>query len=110
MDGVIRVSYAEIARPIAILEMSESVLIENDTEVSPDRKSLMLKSLHDGSCAYLAADTLCRINPPIQASVGYFRSGGRTWIMPRLALVYDCKSVILLTESDAAAISKKMGE
>ena len=25
--------------------------------------SLMLKSLFDGSCAYLTADNLCRINP-----------------------------------------------
>ena len=38
--------------------MSESDFIERETEIAPDRKSLP-----DGSCAYLAADNLCRINP-----------------------------------------------
>ena len=62
-DGIVRVSDAEIARIAAFLGMSESDFIERETELAPDRKSLILKSGPDGSCAYLAADNLCRINP-----------------------------------------------
>ena len=56
-------SEAEIARIAAFLGMSEDDFIERETEVAPDRKSLVLKSRPDGSCAYLTADNLCRINP-----------------------------------------------
>ena len=57
-DGIVRVSDAEVARIAAFLGMSESDFIERETELAPGRKSLMLKSLPDGSCAYLAADNL----------------------------------------------------
>ena len=43
--------------------MSEADFIKNETDIAPDRKSLMLKSRIDGSCAYLTTDNLCRINP-----------------------------------------------
>ena len=62
-DGIVRVSEEEIARIAAHLGMTEADFIANETEVAPDRKSLMLKSRPDGSCVYLAADNLCRINP-----------------------------------------------
>ena len=62
-DGIVRVSDAEIARIAAFLRMDESEFIERETEVAPDRKSLILKSRPDGSCAYLTDDNLCRINP-----------------------------------------------
>jgi len=62
-DGIVRVSEAEVARIAAFLGMSESDFIERETEVAPDRKSLMLKSRPDGSCVYLTADSLCSINP-----------------------------------------------
>ena len=62
-DGIVRVSEAETARIAAFLGMSESAFIEYETELAPDRKSLMLKSRPDGACAYLSADNLCRINP-----------------------------------------------
>ena len=58
-----RVSDAEIARIAAFLGMDEAEFIERETEVAPDRKSLVLKSLPDGSCAYLTEHNLCRINP-----------------------------------------------
>ena len=57
-DGIVRVSDAEVARIASFLGMSESDFIERETELAPDRKSLMLKSLPDGSCAYLSADNL----------------------------------------------------
>ena len=62
-DGIVRVSDAEIARIAAFLGMDEAAFIERETEVAPDRRSLMLKSRPDGSCAYLTDGNLCRINP-----------------------------------------------
>ena len=61
-DGIVRVSDAEIARIAAFLGMDEPEFIERETEVAPDRKSLVLKSRPDGSCVYLTDDNLCRIN------------------------------------------------
>ena len=62
-DGIVRVSEDEIARIAAFLGIAEADFIVNETELSPDRKSLVLKSLPDGTCAYLTPDNLCRINP-----------------------------------------------
>ena len=62
-DGIVRVSEDEIARIAAFLGIAEADFIANETELSPDRKSLVLKSLPDGTCAYLTPDNLCRINP-----------------------------------------------
>ena len=62
-DGIVRVSDAEIARIAAFLGMGEAEFIERETEVAPDRKSLMLKSHLDGACVYLTENNLCRINP-----------------------------------------------
>ena len=61
-NGIVRVSEGEITRIAAFLGVSEADFIANETELSPDRKSLILKSLPDGSCAYLTQDNLCRIN------------------------------------------------
>ena len=62
-DGIVRVSESEIARIAAFLGMSESDFIASETEVSPDRRSLVLKSVPDGACVYLTPGNLCRINP-----------------------------------------------
>ncbi len=62
-EGIVRVSDDEIARIAAFLGVSEADFIEQETLLAPDRKSLMLKSLPDGTCAYLSEDNLCRINP-----------------------------------------------
>jgi Fe-S-cluster containining protein len=62
-DGIVRVSDAEVARIAAFLGMGEAEFIERETLIAPDRKSLILKSRPDGSCAYLTEDNLCRINP-----------------------------------------------
>ena len=62
-DGIVRVSDAEVARIAAFLGMGEDAFIANETEIAPDRSSLMLKSRADGSCVYLTADNLCVINP-----------------------------------------------
>ena len=62
-DGIVRVSEKEIARIAAFLGVGVQDFIADETELAPDRKSLVLKSRPDGSCAYLTADNLCRINP-----------------------------------------------
>jgi len=62
-DGIVRLSDAEVTRIAAFLGMKEDAFIEGETELAPDRRSLVLKSRPDGSCAYLTADNLCRINP-----------------------------------------------
>ena len=62
-DGIVRVSEREASRIAAFLGMDVDDFIANETELAPDRKSLMLKSRSDGACVYLTGDNLCRINP-----------------------------------------------
>ena len=54
---------AEIARIAAFLGEDEEAFIAAETELSPDRKGLILKSRADGSCVYLTEDNRCRIHP-----------------------------------------------
>ena len=61
-DGIVRVSDVEIARIAAYLGMSETDFIANETELAPDRRTLMLRSHPDGACVYLTGDNLCRIH------------------------------------------------
>lgn len=61
-DGIVRVSDVEIARIAAYLGMSETDFIANETELAPDRRTLMLRSNPDGACVYLTDDNLCRIH------------------------------------------------
>lgn len=56
-------SDGEIARIAAYLGMAEAAFIETETELSPDRTGLILKSCADGACVYLTADNRCRIHP-----------------------------------------------
>ncbi|MCR5413560.1 MAG: YkgJ family cysteine cluster protein [Kiritimatiellae bacterium] len=62
-DGIVRVDDGEISRIAAFLGMREDEFIEKETELSPDRKSLVLHSRPDGSCVFLTEGNLCRINP-----------------------------------------------
>lgn len=62
-DGIVRVSEREIARIAAFLGENEETFIAAETELSPDRKSLILKSRADGACVYLTEDNRCRIHP-----------------------------------------------
>ena len=61
-DGICRVSDAEIARIAAFLGKSEADFIAQDTELAPDRRTLMLKSRPDGACVYLTDDNRCAIH------------------------------------------------
>ena len=61
-DGIVRVSDEEVKRIASYLGMSEVDFIANETELAPDRKTLMLKSHGDGACVYLTMDNRCRIH------------------------------------------------
>ncbi len=62
-DGIVRVSDAEIKRIAEFLGISEARLIEDETEIAPDRRGLIFKSRPDHSCTFLASDNRCRIHP-----------------------------------------------
>jgi len=61
-DGIVRVSEAEIRRIAGHLGIAEEEFVRERTELSPDRKSLILPSREDGSCVYLAPDNRCMIH------------------------------------------------
>ena len=83
-NGIVRVSDSEIAAVAAYLKMSEAEFIANETELAPDRKSLMLKSYPDGACKYLTADNLCAIN---DVKPGKCRTFPHEWQNPDSASV-----------------------
>lgn len=62
-DGICRVNEAEIARIAAFLGQSEADFIAHETDVAPDRRSLMLRNTSDGVCVWLDAQNRCRIHP-----------------------------------------------
>ncbi len=57
-----RVSDAEIARIAAYLGCSEADFIARETELAPDRASLILHSDPDGACRFLTAENKCAIH------------------------------------------------
>ena len=83
-DGIVRVNEAEIDRIAAFLGMDEAAFIEKETELAPDRRGLMLHSRTDGSCAFLSADNLCRINP---VKPDKCRTFPQSWVNPDSASV-----------------------
>lgn len=52
----------EIKRISAYLGLDEALFIARETDLAPDRKTLMLKSRPDGACVYLTAENHCRIH------------------------------------------------
>ena len=62
-DGICRVNEEEIARIAAFLGMSEADFIASETELAPDRKSLMLRNTPDGACVWLDDRSRCRLHP-----------------------------------------------
>ena len=62
-NGIVRVGDDEIRRIAEFLAMSEQAFIDQETELAPDRRGLILKSRPDESCVYLTDDNRCRIHP-----------------------------------------------
>lgn len=63
IEGIVRLQEADPAKIAAHLGMSEADFIANETELSPDRRCLVLKDRPDGACAMLGPDNRCRIYP-----------------------------------------------
>ena len=63
IEGIVRLKDDDSAKIAAHLGMSESDFIENETEIAPDRKGLVLKDRNDGACAMLDSNNRCRIYP-----------------------------------------------
>jgi len=61
--GFVRLEEGEAAALAACLGMDESAFAGEFTNLSPDRRSLMLKESPDGACILLGADNLCHANP-----------------------------------------------
>lgn|SRR5574344_88836 len=62
-DGICRVNEQEIKRIAEFLRVSEADFISRETEVSPDRKTLMLRNTPEGVCMWLDSENRCRIHP-----------------------------------------------
>ena len=62
-DGIVRIGDDEVRRIAAFLGMTEQEFIDRETEIAPDRKTLILKSRPDESCVYLTDDNRCCIHP-----------------------------------------------
>jgi len=63
IEGIVRLKDDDPKCIAAHLGMSESEFIANETNLAPDRKSLVLKDRPDGACAMLDAENRCRIYP-----------------------------------------------
>jgi len=98
-DGICRVSDAEIARIATFLGRTEADFIANETEVAPDRKTLMLKSRPDGACAWLTDDNRCRIHP---VKPDKCRTFPYEWMNADSASV--CPGLKILAEKESAKI------
>lgn len=62
-NGICRVTEAEIVRIAAFLGWREEDFIARETELAPDRRSLMLRNTPGGACVWLDADSRCRLHP-----------------------------------------------
>ena len=63
--GIVRLGDAEISRISAYLGMTEDEFINQETDISPDRKCLVLKDAPNGTgeCGMLDSQGCCRIHP-----------------------------------------------
>ena len=84
-DGICRVNEEEIARIAAFLGMSEADFIASETDLAPDRKSLMLRNTRDGACVWLDDHSRCRIHPVKSDKCARFQWNGRTQTPPKSA-------------------------
>ena len=71
-DGIVRLSDLEILSLSRYLQMSESEFIDRFTDVSPDRKCLVLKSAPDGACVFLDENNKCVVHSVKPAKCGSF--------------------------------------
>jgi 2-amino-4-hydroxy-6-hydroxymethyldihydropteridine diphosphokinase len=63
IKGIVRLDDRNIREISEALGMSQADFIAGETELSPDRKCLVLKDRSDGACAMLDESNRCRIYP-----------------------------------------------
>ena len=61
--GFVRLEQGESAAIAAFLGLSENSFADGFTEISADRRALVLKEKNDGACVLLDDDGTCRVNP-----------------------------------------------
>lgn len=61
IEGIVRLTDADVGRMAALLSVDEDAFIEQWTDISPDRRGLVLKDAADGSCIMLDAENRCRV-------------------------------------------------
>ena len=83
-DGIVRVSPEEIARIAVSLGCTDDEFIDRWTDLSPDRRGLVLKSAPDGACIFLTPGNRCRIHP---VKPGKCRTFPLAWRNPDSAAV-----------------------
>lgn len=71
-DGIVRLSEKEILSLSEYLSISEDSFIETYTDVSPDRKCLILKSAPDGACIFLDGNNKCIVHEAKPFKCGSF--------------------------------------
>lgn len=86
VPGYVRVSDEEVTRIAAQLGLDVAAFTANHTRLMPDRSGLALLEEEDGSCAFLAADGTCRVQPvkPEQC-----RGFPYTWRYPDMATICE---------------------
>ncbi len=62
INGIVRLEDGDIENIAGKLSLSTDDFIERYTELSPDRKCLILKDREDGACILLTRDNLCMAN------------------------------------------------
>lgn len=62
-NGIVRLDDEAIAAIASELNMSQQEFIDQHTDVSPDRRCLILKNTSDGVCAMLSDQGSCTIYP-----------------------------------------------
>lgn len=96
-NGIVRVGPEEISRIADFLGMEEARFIETETEIAPDRASLMLRSRPGGECAFLGDDNLCRINSVKPEKCRTFPS---EWVNPDSTSVCPALAAINMKRSN----------
>ncbi|MCL1909367.1 MAG: YkgJ family cysteine cluster protein [Kiritimatiellaeota bacterium] len=61
--GFVRLEGDEAAAIAAFLGLGENEFADKFTDLSADRRALILKEAADGACVLLGADNLCAANP-----------------------------------------------
>ena len=78
-EGIVRVDDVQIAVIAEYLHITEQEFIDQYTQLSPDRRGLVLVDAPDGACCFLTPDNRCRIHTVKPRQCNDFP---KTWDVP----------------------------